>query len=274
MCDRGLAGGSAFAGLGYFEAVAGAADGLEIAGIFGIGFDLFADAADVDVDGAGGDEARVAPDGVEEMIAAEDAAGMAGQVVEEAEFCGRGRGEIAADAELHGAGIDLDVFKGNGGGSGGALEAAEDGLDPGQQLAGREGLGDVVVGAELEAEDAVVFSSTGGDEDDGDGAEGGVIAQAAADVEAVSPGNHDVEQEEGGRLALGVGDEACGGGVDAGRKAGGFQVMLDQARDIGVILKHKDGLAQVRGSFRRNRVGGAFRPQPKRGRANRMQKLC
>jgi hypothetical protein len=51
-------------------------------------------------------------------------------------------------------------------------------------------------------------------------------------------------------------------------------VMLDQARDIGVILKDKDGLAQAKGPFRGTAAGGAFRPQPKRVRANRMQKLC
>src|SRR5580658_9443548 len=255
-----LTGGGAFADFGNLEAVACAADGLEVARIFGIGFDFFADAADVDVDGTRGDEAGITPDGVEEVIAAEDAAGMAGEVVEEAEFSGGGSGESAAHAELHGAGVDLDVFKGDGRRRGGALEAAEDGLDAGEQLAGRERFGDVVVSAEFKAEDAVVFSGTGGDEDDGDGAEGGMIAQAAADVEAVSAGNHDIEEEKGGGLALGLGGEIGGGGIDAGGKAGGFQVMLDQARDIGVILKHKDGLAQSRGSFPRHRSGWRVPP--------------
>jgi hypothetical protein len=51
-------------------------------------------------------------------------------------------------------------------------------------------------------------------------------------------------------------------------------VMLDQARNVRVILKHKDGLAQAEGPFRGTAEGGAFRPQPKRGWANRMQKLC
>jgi hypothetical protein len=50
--------------------------------------------------------------------------------------------------------------------------------------------------------------------------------------------------------------------------------MLDQARDVGVILKHKDGLAQAESPFRGTGEGGAFRPQAKWGWANRMQKLC
>jgi hypothetical protein len=102
-----------------------------------------------------------------------------------------------------------------------------------------------------------------------------VVAQAAADVEAVTAGNHDVEEKQDGGLALGVGDESRGSCVDAGRETGGFEVMLDETRDVGVILKHKHGLAQAEDSFpgRRN-GGGAFRPQRKRGWANRMQKLC
>jgi hypothetical protein len=158
---------------------------------------------------------------------------------------------------------------------GGALETAQNGFDARQELAGGEGLGDVIVGAELKAEDAVVFAGASGDEDDGDGAERGVIAQATANVEAVAAGNHDVEQKQRGGLTFGVGNQIRGGRINAGGEAGGFKVMLDQAGDIGVILKHEDGLAQAEGSFpAASAVGGAFRPQPKLGWAKRLQKLC
>ena len=49
-------------------------------------------------------------------------------------------------------------------------------------------------------------------------------------------------------------------------------MMLDEPRDVGVILKHKHSLAQAEVPF--SRRGGGFRPQPKRERANGMQKLC
>ncbi len=69
-------------------------------------------------------------------------------------------------------------------------------------------------------------------------------AQAAADIEAVSAGNHDVQQKQSGRLALGVGNQV-GGGVKQPRcKPGGFQVMLHQPRNIGVVFQYKYGLAQ------------------------------
>ena len=93
------------------ETVAGPAHGLKIARDFGVGLDLLADAADVDIDGARRDEAGVAPDGVEEVVAAEDAAGMTGEIVEQAELGGGGGDEFAVDAKLHGAGVDLDVFE-------------------------------------------------------------------------------------------------------------------------------------------------------------------
>src|SRR5579863_2193188 len=70
------------------EAVAKAADGANEEGVGGIGFDFVAQAEDVDVDGAVGDGAVLAPYGVEELLAAEDDAGAAHQVFEEAELGG------------------------------------------------------------------------------------------------------------------------------------------------------------------------------------------
>src|SRR5277367_3321735 len=55
------------------EAVAGAADGFQVARVLRVGLDFFADTADVDVDRARSDVGGVAPDGVEQMIAGEDA---------------------------------------------------------------------------------------------------------------------------------------------------------------------------------------------------------
>ena len=84
---------------GQFEAIAGAAHGLEIARILRVDLDFLTDAAHIDIDRAGRDKAGVAPDGVEQVIAAEDAAGMAGEVVEQAKLGGSGGGELAADLQ-------------------------------------------------------------------------------------------------------------------------------------------------------------------------------
>jgi hypothetical protein len=71
-----------------------------------------------------------------------------------------------------------------------------------------------------------------------------VGAEAAADIEAVAPGDHDVEQEEGRDLPLGLGDEVDGSSEDADGKTGSFEMVLNQAGDICVIFENEYCLAQ------------------------------
>ena len=85
----------------------------------------------------------------------------------------------------------------------------------GHDLTGVEGLGDVIVGTQFQAEDAVGVLDAGREHDDGQVGQGGVAAHDAGDVPAVAAGQHQVEHhqvrpltaDEGqGHLAL-VGDE-------------------------------------------------------------------
>src|SRR5581483_1695713 len=115
---------------------------------------LLADLGDVDVDGAGVAVPAVAPDAVEDLLAGQGPAPVLGQVAEQLELLAGhvdhgavGRHLAAAEVD-HGA-ADLDDL----GRRGGRLRPAQDRLDPGHQLPGREGLGEVVVGSHLEAED-------------------------------------------------------------------------------------------------------------------------
>jgi hypothetical protein len=73
-----------------------------------------------------------------------------------------------------------------GGGLGRAGGAAEDGAETGDQLADAEGLGDVVVGAGVEAADLVDLLGAGGQHDDGHQAI--EAAQLLADLEPVGVG--------------------------------------------------------------------------------------
>ena len=80
---------------------------------------------------------------------------------------------------------------------------AQDGPHPGHQLAGRERLGDVVVGAELEPDHPVDLVVAGGEHHHGDVARG---AQPAAHVEAVElAGQADVDHHELGPVPVDVG---------------------------------------------------------------------
>jgi hypothetical protein len=78
-----------------------------------------------------------------------------------------------------------------------AAAAPHDGSDPRRELAGREGLDDVVVSAELEPEHPIDLLAPGREHHDRDI---GLLADLPCEISAVSIGKHHVEQHEIGRL--------------------------------------------------------------------------
>ena len=93
--DRSTAGASLTApaaiALSHRQSVAEAAGGDDVAGVGRVGLDLGAQPADVDVDQAAVAEVAVAPDPVEQVLAAEDPAGVERQLDEQPEL---GLGEV------------------------------------------------------------------------------------------------------------------------------------------------------------------------------------
>src|SRR6266581_4841908 len=73
------------------------------------------------------------------------------------------------------------------------LRATQHRVHAGEDLANREWLGDVVVGAKLETDDLVDLGVLGRDDDDRHAA---ALAKRAAEVEAAHPRQHQVEQHE------------------------------------------------------------------------------
>ena len=71
--------------------------------------------------------------------------------------------------------------------------AAQHGVDAGQQLARIEGFRQIVVGPHFQSDDAVDLVALGGEHDN---RHGGFLADLAADVDAVHPRQHEVEQDE------------------------------------------------------------------------------
>jgi hypothetical protein len=98
--------------------------------------------------------------------------------------------------------VDLDAVaaqdrpppRGRGAAGSGRAPTAEDGADAGRELAEAEGLGDVVVRAELEAADHVDVLRAGREEDHRRGRALG--AEALEEREAVLARQHDVEEDE------------------------------------------------------------------------------
>src|SRR5579864_3261017 len=69
-----------------FEQVPGSANGFQVDRVLGVAFDFFAQAADVNVHAPRGHEAVRAPDGIEKLVARENAVRPRSQVVEQPEF--------------------------------------------------------------------------------------------------------------------------------------------------------------------------------------------
>ena len=74
-----------------------------------------------------------------------------------------------------------------------ARRAPQDGADAGRELVRVEGLGDVVVGAEVEALGLIGGRALGGQQDDGDRS---ALAELAHDLDAVEIGHDDVEEDD------------------------------------------------------------------------------
>ena len=165
--------------------------------------ELAAQARDVHVERLGRAEPVDVPDLVDEALARDDGAGLGHQQLEELELLagevelGRRRALAARRAGSTPDGADLERRRlgWRCGAAAPSPGAAQHRPDPRGHLARAERLDDVVVGAELEADDAVGLLAAGGEHDDRDAR---ALAQRAADVVAGAVGEHHVEEDEVG----------------------------------------------------------------------------
>ena len=147
-----------------FEEVSSAADCFHEDGMLRIGFDFFAQAADVDVHAARSDEALGAPDGIEQLITSENAIGTGREEIEQAKFEGAHGHGLAGAGDAVCGGIDSQgadfygLFRRSA-----RLSPAEQSFHARDEFAGTEWLGDVIVGAEFEADDPIGFFALGGE---------------------------------------------------------------------------------------------------------------
>ena len=121
-----------------------------------------------------------------------------------------------------------------------ALRSPRHRAHPRHELVRAERLGDVVVGAELEAADAVRFFGARGQHDDGHAGGGLVGAQRLADIEAAHARQHDVEDDDVDRMVADVGERLVAGRRDVRRPAGLLQVVGDELRDIAIVFGNED----------------------------------
>jgi hypothetical protein len=161
-------------------------------------FDRGADAADMYVDGAVEGFERFPLDGAQQELARQHPARMAREHLQQIELVGRHRPVFPIDACLTGGRVDIeapeaqDLFGLRIARRQTARAAAGNGAQPRQQLARLERFGEIVVGADLQPDHAVERVAARRQHEHGQIA---VRAQAAADVEAVAVGQHEVEHE-------------------------------------------------------------------------------
>ena len=125
------------------------------------------------------------------------------------------------------------------------LGAAQHGPHARHQLARAERLGQIVVGAQLQADQPVGLLHAGGEHDDRQAVGGRVLAQGAGDVEAVQAGQHQVEHQQVGPLGAG---QAQGGRAVARRqhaKARPVQIVAHDGHDARLVVHHEDGPVAV-----------------------------
>src|SRR5579862_6841355 len=223
--------------------IADAPDGLHEGGMRRVVLELVPEVADVDVDRLLVlVEGLVVAEQVEQLGPRVDPAGAAREVAEDLEL-GRGQADppIAAldappveiDDEVavadHAAADRVGQI---------AIGASQVGLDPRQQLPQAERLRQVVVRAELEADDLVDLLVAGGEHQDGGLAARG--ADPAEHLEAVHGRQADVEQDEVGRLRRGDLEAFLAGSGERDLVALLLEGVLDPAGDRVLVLDNQD----------------------------------
>ena len=141
-----------------------------------------------------------------------------------------------------------------------ALAAPQDGPDPRHQLARVEGLGHVIVSADLQANDLVQVIVAGGQHQDGRVSLLGL--QAAANLQPIQARQHDIQNHQAGLQAAGgcQGSQPIADRFDA--ETFPLQVKAGQLDDIWLIVHQQDQLAGHRpgvGRLSRRTAGRGWR---------------
>jgi hypothetical protein len=206
----------------------------------------------VDVERLGGAEPVLVPHARHEVLARHDRAGVGDELRQEVELLARERQLRPLERRAARPGIDAERADGDRRGPGRvararrgrAARAAQEGPQARNHLAARERLHDVVVGAELESDDAVGLRAAGREHDD---RHLRPAAQLAAEVAPVAVGKGDVQQHDVG-LRLGEADERVGHGVGDHRLE---SLARERARerlgDRALVLHEQDARTGVGG---------------------------
>ncbi len=116
------------------------------------------------------------------------------------------------------------------------VRASQDRLHAGEEHPGAEGLGHVIVGAELQARHDVGLLALGREHDDGDALRRLVGLEHPADLEPVEAGQHQVEDDEIGPVGAGGLDGLLAGADRYDIVAVLREIVPDKLEDILFII--------------------------------------
>ena len=138
---------------------------------------------------------------------------------------------------------------------------AQDRLDPQDDLARAERLGDVVVGAELEADDAVELLALRGQHDERQAGGRGVALEQARELEAVEARQHQIEDDEVGETAANRLESAVAPAFDRHSEAGALEVELQHFGDVRLVFDDQNARRDHAGDVSmRPSAGSAEKP--------------
>jgi hypothetical protein len=212
-------------------------DGGDVARIVRVDFELLPQPLDRVVDGAGRGLGGIAPDFAEQLAAMDDESPPLGEIEQQIELTAA---EVDRAARIVGTQVlKIDDDPAEPDADDGAPCPPEEGVQPRLELVEVERLGDVVVGAGLEAPEDVGLLIAGGQHDDGSTAAG---PDETAELEPVGARQHDVEQHEIGRERARGGQHfvAAVHRFDLESRVG--QVVGQDARERPIVLDHEDSL--------------------------------
>src|SRR6056297_4208114 len=158
----------------------------------------FAQAADVDIDGAGVDIDVAPPDPIKQLFAAPDPAGLFHEGRQQAEFGGSELEILAVAGDAVGFGVEHDILVFQTFAHGAGPGAAQLGAHPGHEFDHRIGFDHVVVRPGFQAAHAVDLFGAGRQHDDRHAARIGPGLELAADLDARDIGQHPVEYDQVG----------------------------------------------------------------------------
>jgi hypothetical protein len=192
----------------------------------------------VHVDRARAARILLSPHAVEQHVTRDDETRVRHEEREQVELLGGQLDRLAGDGDVVRLLVEHHVAEREGAVALLRLRPAEDRLHPRDELARRERLGQIVVGADLEPDDAIGLLVARGEHED---RHLRAHADVAADLEAVLARQADVEQHHPDLVALELDERLLAGPHPDDAVAVAREVAADELSDRGLVFDEENG---------------------------------